>query len=258
MTSLAVHADQPVEGVPLVLLHAFPLDSSMWSPVLPALRGIPVVTIDAPGFGDAPPREHAGLEEYAHDVVVAVRELGHDQAVIAGLSMGGYIAMAVAEATPGVLAGIGLLSTKAAADAEPAREKRLAMAAAADRGEPDLAVPMLDGLLGETSRDRRPDLVDDVRERLRTAPAAGIAWAQRSMAARPDRLAALSALPEGVPALVLRGAQDALMSDGDASAMAAALGAEVVEIADAGHLAALEAPDAVAAALSDLYRRAIG
>lgn len=148
MTSLAVHADQPVEGVPLVLLHAFPLDSSMWSPVLPALRGIPVVTIDAPGFGDAPPREHAGLEEYAHDVVVAVRELGHDQAVIAGLSMGGYVAMAVAEATPGVLAGIGLLSTKAAADAEPAREKRLAMAAAADRGEPDLAVPMLDGLLG--------------------------------------------------------------------------------------------------------------
>lgn len=257
MTSLAVHADQRAEGVPLVLLHAFPLDSTMWQQVVSRLPGIPVVTIDAPGFGGSAPREHASLEDYAREVVVTVRELGADQAVVAGLSMGGYVAMAIAEAAPGILAGIGLLSTKASADAEPAREKRLAMAAAAERAEPDLAVGMLQGLLGDTSRQHRPELVEQVRERLRTAPAAGICWAQRSMAARPDRLAALAALA-GVPALVLRGAQDALMSDGDACAMGTALGVEVVELAGAGHLAALEEPDAVAAALAQLYARSVG
>lgn len=256
MATLAVHADQPVEGLPLVLLHAFPLDSRMWDAVVELLPGIPVVRIDAPGFGDSNPREEPGLEAYARDVVVAIREIGADQAVVAGLSMGGYVAMAIAEDTPGVLAGIGLLSTKAAADAEPARAKRHEMAAGAERGETDVALPMLDGLLGGTSRQSRADLVDDVREQLRTAPAAGVAWAQRSMAARPERLAALSALPEGLPALVLRGAEDTLMSDGDAAAMADALGVEVVEIAAAGHLAALEDPEAVAGALAALHREA--
>lgn len=256
MTTLAVHAQEPIAGTPLVLLHAFPLDSTMWEPVVSRLRDVPVVLIDAPGFGGSAPGEEPSLDAYALDVVAAVRRLGVDEAVVAGLSMGGYVAMAVAEAAPGMLAGIGLLSTKASADPEAAREARMAMVAAVERGEDAVAVPMLEKLLGSTSLATRPDVVETVRDRLREAPPAGIAWAQRAMAARPDRLAALEALPEGLPALVLRGSEDTLMSDGDARAMADALGVEVVEIAGAGHLVALEDPDAVAAALADLHARA--
>ncbi|GAB2967399.1 MAG TPA: alpha/beta hydrolase [Actinotalea caeni] len=256
MSTLAVHAEQPVTGVPLVLLHAFPLDSGMWDEVARRLDGVPVVRIDAPGFGSTPPRSEAGLEAFALDVVAAIRELGAEQAVLAGLSMGGYVAMAVAEEAPGALAGLALLSTKASADPEPARAARLEMVAAVERGEPEPAAGMLEKLLGATTLRERPDVVDRVRRALAAAPGEGLVWAQRSMAQRPDRLAALAALPEELPALVARGAEDGLMSPEDADAMADALGTDVVEVARAGHLLALEDPATVAAALADLHRRA--
>lgn len=255
--TIAVHADEPVTAVPLVLLHAFPLDSRMWEPVADRLRPeMPVVLVDAPGFGGTP-AGGPGLEAFAVEVVTAVRALGADQAVVAGLSMGGYVAMAIADAAPGLLAGIGLLSTKASADPEPARAARLEMIVAIERGEHEVAVGMLDKLLGETTRQSRSAVVEDVHEQLRNAPLAGLVWAQRSMADRPDRLAALAALPDELPALVLRGVEDVLMSAADAEALADALGVEVVEVASAGHLTAIEKPEVVASALADLYRRAI-
>ncbi|GAB2617920.1 alpha/beta fold hydrolase [Pseudactinotalea suaedae] len=254
--TIAVHATEPVTAVPLVLLHAFPLDSRMWQPVAERLPDeVPVVLVDAPGFGGTTAGA-PGLEELAVEVVSAVRALGVEQAVVAGLSMGGYVAMAIADAAPGLLAGIGLLSTKASADPEPARAARLEMVTAIERGEREVALGMLDKLLGETTRETRSAVVEELREQLREAPLAGLVWAQRSMAERPDRIAALAALPDGLPALVLRGAEDVLMAPEDAEAMAEALGVEVVEVAGAGHLTAIEDPDAVATALTDLYRRA--
>lgn len=245
-------------STPLVLLHAFPLDSRMWQPVTDQLPDIPVLLVDAPGFGGKPAGE-PGLDHLAAQVVSEIRALGVEQAVVAGLSMGGYVTMAIAEHTPEILAGIGLLSTKASADLEPARTKRLDMVTAIERGEHEVAVPMLEGLLGETTRASRSavEMVDDMREQLRNAPLAGLVWAQRSMAERPDRLAALTALPDTLPALVLRGTEDTLMSADDAAAMARELGTEVVDIAGSGHLAAIEQPEAVAEALADLYRRAV-
>lgn len=254
---IAVHAPEPLTSTPLVLLHAFPLDSRMWSPVIDLLPDdVPVVLVDAPGFGEGTAQE-PGLERLALDVVAAIRELGVDEAVVAGLSMGGYVAMAIAEAAPGLLAGIGLLSTKAGTDPEPARDKRLEMVDAVERGETGVALAMLEGLLGESTRASSPAVVEAVRDRLQEAPPEGLVWAQRSMAARPDRHAALQALPEELPALVLRGAEDSLMGAADAESMAAALGVEVLEVPQSGHLAALEQPRAVANALADLYRRAV-
>jgi pimeloyl-ACP methyl ester carboxylesterase len=254
---ITVHAPDALTSTPLVLLHAFPLDSRMWRPVVELLPDdVPVVLVDAPGFGESTAQE-PGLDALAVEVVAAIRQLGVDEAVVAGLSMGGYLAMAIAETAPGLLAGIGLLSTKASADPEPARDKRLEMAAAAERGETGVAVGMLEGLLGESTRESSPAVVQQVREWLRDAPAAGLVWAQRSMAAREDRHQALQDLPEELPALVLRGAEDPLMAAADAEAMAAALGVEVVEVPRCGHLAALEQPEAVAKALADLYRRAV-
>lgn len=255
MTSLAVHTTGDVAGTPLVLLHAFPLDSRMWEPVLPLLPGIPVVRVDAPGFGASPVRE-PGLEEFAHEVSTAVRGLGAERAVVVGLSMGGYVAMALAEVAPHLLAGLGLLSTKAGADAESARAARLTMADAADRGEHGLTAPMVEVLLGETTRLTRPTVHAQVQTWLAEAPFAGIAWAQRSMAHRPDRHEVLAALPT-LPALVLRGVEDGLMSVADAADMAEALVVGVAQLDGVGHLAALEDPVAVAAAIGDLYARSV-
>uniref|UniRef100_UPI003B3A912D alpha/beta fold hydrolase n=1 Tax=Pseudactinotalea sp. TaxID=1926260 RepID=UPI003B3A912D len=103
--TIAMHAPDAVTSTPLVLLHAFPLDSRMWHPVTERLpREIPVVLVDAPGFGGTPAGE-PGLDHVAAQVVDGIRGLGAERAVVAGLSMGGYIALAVAERAPGLLAG---------------------------------------------------------------------------------------------------------------------------------------------------------
>lgn len=252
----------PRSDVPLVLLHAFPLDSRMWDGVLAELADLDVVTLDAPGFGSSPsPREVSeslgrplvpALETYAEAVVGTLADHGIDRAVVAGLSMGGYAALALAEQHRGLLAGVGLLDTKASADDDAARANRedVAEQALGEAGARAVA-PMVATLLSA-----RPEagVVETVRGWLAEASPAGIAWAQRAMALRPDRSAALEDLD--VPTLVLRGAEDRTASQEAAEAMAESLAdVELVVVPHAGHLSAVEAPGAVAAALRRLYER---
>ena len=254
MNELAWHrygAELRADAPPLVLLHAFPLDARMWASTISVMPEVPVLTIDAPGFGASPPVE-GGLAEAADAVAGTLAAAGVTRAVVAGLSMGGYTLLALAERHPDLLAGVGLLDTKASVDPPQGRANRLQMAEAAlgEQGA-QVAAPMIDTLLGQNPAE---EVRAEVRELLAQAPPSAIAWAQRAMAARPDRLEALAQLD--VPALVLRGAQDATASLADHQAMASALGTDVVEVDGAGHLSALESPREVAAALVDLYARA--
>ncbi|QOR69638.1 alpha/beta hydrolase [Ruania alkalisoli] len=247
---LSVTAHGPAADLPLVLLHAFPLDSAMWAGVLEAMPEVGVLTVDAPGFGGSAPVE-GGLEAYADAIAETLANQGIHRAVVAGLSMGGYTALALAERHPRLLAGLGLLDTKATADPDPARRKRLEMAEAALVDGATVVAPMIDVLLApgapEATRAR-------VQDWLAQAPPSGIAWAQRAMAERPDRLAVLDGLE--VPALVLRGSEDGVATGDDHEQMARTLGATVVELPAAGHLSAVEAPAPVARALADLAGRA--
>ncbi len=247
----------PIGELPLVLLHAFPFDASMWDAVARELDDIPVLTVDAPGFGSPIPPGEPALEPYAEAVLADLADLGVDRAVIAGLSMGGYTAMAIADDSPGVLAGIGLLDTKATADDEAGRANRLDAAARAEAGAGAAVVAgMADTALSPATLADRPEVVTDVRARLAAASTPGIAWAQRAMAARPTRVEALENLD--VPALVARGADDAFSSPEATRQMAEALSrSEYVEIPDAGHLPNFEQPVAVAQALYALYLRAV-
>ena len=263
---LALHRHGPDEQPPLVLLHGFPLDATMWADVVALLPDLPVITVDAPGFGGSPspdavaealgrPSDPA-LETYADAVAASLREAGADRAVVAGLSMGGYAVLALAERHRGLLMGVGLLDTKAAADDAAARANRVAVAdAAAQQGSAAVA-PMLTQVLGGTTQAERPAVVDRMRIALAAAPPIGISWAQRAMAARPDRLAALEDLE--VPVLVLRGAEDEMSPQAAANAMAQVLSdVEVVVVPHAGHMSAMEAPEAVADALRRLYERSV-
>ncbi len=260
---LALHRHGPAEGLPLVLLHAFPVDSRMWDGVIAHLVDLPVITLDAPGFGDSPPPDDVAvalgrapgpsLETYADAVAQTLRGVGVERAVVAGLSMGGYAALALAERHRSLLAAIGLLDTKAEVDSEDARTGRLRVAEDAEHRGAEAVAGMVDVVLGETTRTERPAVVERMRQWLSEAPPVGIAWAQRAMAARPARLTALEDLE--VPGLVLRGAQDATASQDSAEAMARALtaGAELVVVPRAGHMSAVEDPPAVARALRALH-----
>lgn len=244
----------------IVLLHAFPLDSSIWDDVVGPLSaaGWDVAVPDLRGFGESRygpdgPDDEPGLELMARDVLAMLDRLGAGSAVVAGVSMGGYVAMELLRQAPQRVAALALIDTKPGADLPEARQNRLRIAAevvaTSDTGA--LADLMLPTLLGSTTRATRPDVVDRVRRLVESADPAGVAWAQRAMAVRPDSLATLASYRGR--ALVVWGEQDVLSPRADQDAMLDALAdARLEVISDAGHLAVLEAPAAVAHALVGL------
>jgi pimeloyl-ACP methyl ester carboxylesterase len=239
----------------LVLLHAFPLHAGMYDRLLPLLPD-GAVTPDFPGFGSAAePAGAPSLATYAKAVLAGLDAAGYSRVILGGTSMGGYVAMEVLRLAPERVLGLALLDTKASADAPAAQANRERIAASAETD--GLAVVHADvepALLGDTSRAERADVVAEVHGMVAAADPAAVAWAQRAMAARPDSLADLSGCDR--PALVLRGDEDVLATEADAQAMADALGdAESVTVGGAGHLAAVETPAEVAAALTRLIAR---
>ncbi|WP_265521923.1 alpha/beta fold hydrolase [Oerskovia flava] len=247
---------QEGHGVPLLLLHGFPLDHRMWSDVVAHLpSGTTVLAVDLPGAGASPlGGEPASLEASADAVATTVRAAGVHRAVVAGLSMGGYVALALAERHPELVTGLGLVDTKSTADTDEARANRLRIAARVDSDQTVDAVLGMPGvLLGETSKHERGGLTARLEEWIRVQRPGGVAWSQRAMAARPDRTAVLTGFTG--PVAVVVGEEDALTPPAEAEHMAAAAGTVVVQVPGSGHMSAIEAPADVAAALADLHDR---
>ncbi len=241
----------------VVLLHAFPLDRRLWDDVVDAVAdaGWDVVVPDLRGFGESAysedgPDDEPSLTWMARDVLGILDRIGVNSAVVVGLSLGGYVAMELARQDPSRIAGLALLDTKASADTEEARANRLRVAdQVLEAGSTAaLARAMLPALLGATTHETRPEVVERVRGWIEEADPAGVAWAQRAMAARPDSHADLAALT--VPALVLWGDEDSLAPRPEQESMVEALrDARAIEVPGSGHLSAVEDPAAVVAAL---------
>lgn len=249
-------AAEQAEPLPLVLLHAFPLDSRMWDGVRGRLAArTRVITPDLRGLGRTPLPETErapSLADAAADVLAMLDKLGLDRVLLGGCSMGGYVAMAVLRAAPERIAGLVLIDTKHEADGEQVRQNRLRVAERAERDGIGgwLAESMLENLLGADTRGTSPDVVDNTRRMIEAQAPSGVAWAQRAMAARPDSTETLR--DAKVPALVLVGEQDTLTPPELAQRMAALLaGASLVNLPGTGHLAPLEAADEVADVISD-------
>jgi pimeloyl-ACP methyl ester carboxylesterase len=233
-------------GVPLVLLHAFPLNSAMWLAQREALSDVcRVITPDFRGFGGSPlGLDDPSLDVLADDVarLLDAREL--DRVVLGGLSLGGYVAMAFVRRHADRLRGLVLADTKATADPDAARQNRLRIAdlLTAEPESTALLDEVLPKLVGATTMEKRPLVYGRVKALVQQAPATAAAWAQRAMAARPDSTDGLQKL--GVPALVIVGEEDALATVSDAKHMVDAIpSAELVSIGGSGHLTAVEMPD---------------
>jgi pimeloyl-ACP methyl ester carboxylesterase len=241
----------------VALLHAFPLDKRIWDDIVDAVAeaGWDVVVPDLRGFGESAysedgPDDEPALSWMARDVLGILDRISVNSAVVVGLSLGGYVAMELVRQDASRIAGLALLDTKASADTEEARANRLRVAdQVLEAGSTAaLARAMLPGLLGATTHETRPEVVERVRGWIEEADPAGVAWAQRAMAARPDSHADLAALT--VPALVLWGDEDVLSPRPEQDSMVEALrDVRAVEVPGSGHLSAVEDPAAVLAAL---------
>jgi pimeloyl-ACP methyl ester carboxylesterase len=254
-----MHFTDTGSGTPLVLLHAFPVDSQMWDPIRPALSEVArVITPDQRGFGHTPLPADPGppsMATMADDTLELLDELDIERAILGGCSMGGYVAMAALRKAPHRVSGLLLIDTRPDADDDDHRARRLEMAERAEReGTGWLADTVLPGLLAAGVPDLRPQLVASMRAQITAQPAAGVAWAQRAMASRPDSTDVLRSF-DG-PALVLVGARDALSPPALARSMVELLpSGELVELAGRGHLSPLEAPEEVAAAVREWSAR---
>ncbi|MFD5249883.1 alpha/beta fold hydrolase [Amycolatopsis sp. NPDC058340] len=243
-----------MNDLPLVLLHAFPVDARMWDAVrAPLSERLRLITPDQRGLGRSPLPEtdrEPDLDDAARDVVALLDRLGLDKVVLGGCSMGGYLTMAVLRLAPERVGGLVFIDTKATADTPEAAQARHDVAARVEaEGAGWMPEAVTPGLLTEKTR---PEVAERLRELITTQPPSGIAWAARAMAARPDSLETLRSAD--VPALVVVGEEDGLTPLEAANTLVETLpDATLVVLPEAGHLTPLEDPAGVVEAILGWY-----
>lgn len=239
---LDLHYEDTLAGERAVLLlHAFPLHSGMWSRQIAALAGTHrVIAPDVRGLGrSTPSKEPSTMEVLAGDALALLAHLGIDRVAVAGLSMGGYLAFELHRRAPSLFRGLVLADTRASADPPEGRAQREAFALSAlDHGLDWVFEQLVSKLLRPAASAQA---VAELRELIAAGTPEGVAGAQRGMARRPDSFETLKQVR--CPTLVLVGSEDTLTPPADAEAMARLIpGAELVQIPDAGHIACIENP----------------
>ncbi len=236
----------------LILLHAFPLDSSMYDRQFEAFKDrTRVLAPNFPGFGSSEPEgEVMTMDEAADRAVEEMDKAGIEQAVVAAVSMGGYASFPLWRRHADRVAGFLLADTKPEPDDEAGAERRRALAAMLlEKGTQELAdnpPPLL-------SPNAPAELWDEMKAIIARQPAGSIAAAALGMAERPDSTDVLATID--VPTICVVGGEDPITTPDAVRNMATLIGADYIEIPGAGHLSNMEAPDAFNAALSDLLER---
>ena len=245
-----------MSGQTVVLLHAFPFDARLWAHQADALTAVGwrVHVPNLPGFGGTELLLGApSIDSVADAILADLDHRGIDRAVLGGISLGGYVAMAMLRKSPEIFAAAICCDTKASADTELARENRFRMAKAVTDNPQEcgriLQQSMLTGLLGQVTRDTRPELVEQVAGWLTDADPRTVAWYQQAMADRAGSLEVLGELD--IPVLVMWGAEDTMSPAADQMAMLQVLrSGQEVKISGAGHLSIVEQPAATARAIA--------
>ncbi len=240
------------EGAPMLFIHGFPFDRTMWRHQLAGLSRWKRIALDLRGAGaSSAPAAGYSVARYADDIVAVLDALGLERTVVCGLSLGGYILFELLRRHSGRVRAAVFCNTKAAADSAEARRGRDEMAALAEReGTGAVAERLLPQLLAPATFAAQPDVVAHVREMIGRTPLPGLVGALRALRDRPDSTPTLGGIT--VPTLVVAGADDQIAPADGMRAMAQAIpGAQFAVIPAAGHLAPLEQPLATSRALAD-------
>jgi len=243
------------QGHIIVLLHAFPLDRTMWAPQLDGLFDIArVIVPDCFGFGETlrPPGDWT-IDQLA-DAVADTLEGIDEKVILGGLSMGGYVALAFARRHPGLLKGLILADTRAEPDGAEAKAGRAAMIELAERsGSAAVIEKMLPNMLSPNTLTEKPDAVATVRRIASRQDPKSIVAALVALRDRPDARPGLATI--AVPTLVLVGEDDKITPPDAAKTLAAGIAdSKLATIPNAGHLSHLENPAAFNAAIREFVQ----
>lgn len=251
---VSLHVFDEGSGSPLLFVHGFPLDHTMWQAQLDRFaRSHRVIAPDLRGFGNSSVTSGTvTMERFADDLADLLDRLRISQPVtLCGLSMGGYVAWQFWKRHRNRLEKLILCDTRAGADAPQARTARLDLAARVlQEGPGFLAESMPEKLYAPATLAARPPFLAATQQVIRNTPPAGIAAASRGMA---ERLDVTAWLPEiDLPTLIIVGAKDQISPPQEMQRIAETLPrARFVIIPNAGHMAPQEEPDAVNRAIED-------
>jgi pimeloyl-ACP methyl ester carboxylesterase len=244
--------DEAGSGTPLLLVHGWPHDRTMWRGQLGGLAPFArVIAPDLRGVGGSKVVGPYTIDQYADDLVAFLEGLGIARAVVCGLSMGGYIAFSMLRRHRDRIRGLILADTRATADTDEMRSNRARLIELIEQqGMNALAARQLPSMLARSTLERQPELVETVRHMMASVSAEGAIGGLRAMAARPDSTSVLATID--VPTLVVGGAEDGLTPPEVLRAMASAIPRSRVEILEqGGHLCPLERPAAFNHAVSE-------
>jgi pimeloyl-ACP methyl ester carboxylesterase len=255
---IELHVVDQGAGMPVVLVHGFPLDHTMWQAQIPAIaQQWRAIAPDLRGFGASQVTPGTvTMEQMADDLAAMLAALAIDEPVVlVGLSMGGYVAFQFRRRHAALLRALVLCDTRAVADTPEAAAGRGKLAEQAlGEGMAPIAEAMLPKLFGARALESDRETVEATRRTILANPPEGAAAALRGMAARAEFVADLPQI--SVPTLVVVGQEDAISTVDEMRAMAKAIrGSEFVVIPRAGHMTPLESPAAFNEALEQFLTR---
>lgn len=237
--------DDVGSGPAVVLIHGYPFNRSLWNEQAEALSSAyRVVTPDLRGFGESDTSEGpVTMNRMAQDVAKLMDQLGIEQAVIGGLSMGGYVALAFVKQFPSRVKALVLADTRAQADAEEAKQTRHQHAEKAlSEGMAGISDAMLPKLLTPETVSKRPEVVKRVRDMMLKTKPQGAASALLGMAERDDQSEFISTI--AAPTMIVVGREDAITPLADSEKMRSKIHpAHLVVLDNAGHVSNVEQPE---------------
>lgn len=246
-------------GEPLVLLHGYPFNRSLWNEQVAALsNSYRVIAPDLRGFGETDASQGpATMNRMAQDVAQLLDHLEIPRAVVGGLSMGGYVALAFYKQFPSRVRALVLADTRAQADTEEAKQTRAQHAEKAlSEGMAGIADAMLPKLLTPETVSKRPEIVKRVRDMMLKTKPEGAAAALLGMAERDDQTELLSGI--SARTLIIVGAEDAITPVADSQKMHQAIaGSRLVVLENAGHISNLERTEHFNQALTNFLRESL-
>jgi 3-oxoadipate enol-lactonase len=240
-------------GRPVVLIHGYPFNRSLWNEQVAALSGsYRVIAPDLRGFGESDSsNEPATMNRMAQDVAALLDHLGVPRATFGALSMGGYVTLAFYKQFASRVRALILADTRATPDTAEAKQNRAQQAEKAlAEGMAGIADAMLPKLLTPDTVSKRPEVVKRVRDMMLKTKPEGAAAALRGMAERDDQMSLLSKIT--VPTLIVVGAEDAITPVADSEKMNERVaGSRLVVLENAGHVSNLERTEKFNEALLD-------
>lgn len=236
------------KGMPLVLIHGYPLDHSIWNETISQLENdFDLILPDVRGFGESSTVDAPyTLSDIANDLAALLDSLGVERTTLAGHSMGGYIALAFAKAFPERVTGLALVSSQTASDTPERKEGRYKTAAdVSQKGVQIVADGMTDKLSPIQS------VRDVIRPLIAKQSVAGVTGALKAMAEREDLTSFLASFGQSL--VLIHGDADELIPVERAREIKSLVpSAHLVELRGGGHMPMMEMPVETATALKKI------